>query len=144
MLERKKTLTGKAPAIPDNVTALEIKDVECDSMLRSVSYCDTRIAEINLYIKKCMKDETRIDAKQRAVLNACIKTKSMIEAGCAGGHITVAEYADMLKEILEKDKSLAGYFNKIKDVPENEKKKQICMARFKIVKTEYEEIKQHL
>lgn len=110
-------------------------------MLRSVAYCESRIAEINKNIQKCIKEETRIDPKERAVLTACIKTKGMIEAGCAGGHITVAEYAEMLKEVLEKDKSLAMYFNKIKDVPENEKKKQICMNRFKIVKVEYEEIK---
>ena len=91
-------------------------------MLRSVTYCESRIAEINIYIQKCLKEETRIDAKQRAVLSACSKSKGMIEAGCGGGFITVQEYCDMLKELLEKDKALAAYFNKIKDVPANAQK----------------------
>jgi hypothetical protein len=65
----------------------------------------------------------------------------MIENGCAQGHITVADYAEMLKEMLEKDKALAQYFNKIKDVPGNQKKMQMCMERFKRVKVEYDEIK---
>ena len=108
-----------APTVPVNVTAEEIKDVECDSMLRSVAYCESRIAEIKVYIDQCLKTETRIDAKQRAVLSACTKSKGMIEAGCGGGFITVQEYCDMLKELLEKDKALAAYFNKIKDVPAN-------------------------
>jgi hypothetical protein len=91
-------------------------------MLRSVTYCESRIAEINIYIQKCLKEETRIDARQRAVLTACSKSKGMIEAGCGGGFITVQEYCDMLKELLEKDKALAAYFNKIKDVPANAQK----------------------
>lgn len=111
-------------------------------MLRCVSYCDTRIAELNAYVQKCLKEETRVGAKERAVLSACGRSKAMLEAGCAGGHLTPQDYCDILKEVLEKDKALVGYFNKIKDVPANAQKMQICQARFKIVKVEYDEIVQ--
>ena len=113
-------------------------------MLRCVTYCESRMNELNAYVQICLKNETKIDPKKRAVLSACSKSKAMIEAGCGQGHITVQDYCDMLNELLEKDKALAAYFNKIKDVPENAEKQKICMSRFAIVKKEYEELKQNL
>ena len=110
-------------------------------MLRCVSYCEGRIKEIEIYQNKCIKDCTKIDPKQSAVLTACRKSKAMIEAGCGGGFITVQEYCEMLAEVLEKDKALAQYFNKIKDVPANAEKLKICTERFKIVKKELDELK---
>jgi hypothetical protein len=64
---RRKTLLDKAkgPPIPDNVTIDEIKDIECDSLLRSVSYCEYRIAEININVQKAIKEGARLDPKER-------------------------------------------------------------------------------
>lgn len=97
-------------APPAGVKQTDIDNVENDTLLRSVAYCEARAAEIAAIFQKNIQAGVRVDPALRAINNACHKTKSMIEQGCQGGHITPQEYAAMLAELLQKDLALIKYF----------------------------------
>ena len=102
-----------------------------------MAYCEARTAEIASIFQKNIQAGVRVDPALRAINNACHKTKSMIEQGCQGGHITPQEYAAMLAELMQKDLALVKHFG---DEPANQAKVQRCKIRFGIVKKEHAEL----
>ena len=122
----------------------DIEDVENQSLLYCVSYCDQRIKEISEKQLKGIKEGIRADPKEREVSRNCAKAKGTIEQGVQKQQITVKDYDTMLLNLMIKDKQLAAYFNKVKHIPENQKKLDICMARFKCAKQERKEFEGHV
>ena len=113
-------------------------------MLRSVAYCTFRIQEIDKSFEEAMAKGVRVDRKMRDFLKVLHQQKALLEQGCGSGAISPQEYLAMLKEMLQKDQQLAKYFKSASDVPANQQKLKICVARFKVVKQEAAEIEQAL
>lgn len=133
---------GPVP-IPEDLKA-EIVDPENTTMLRSVAYCTHRIQEIDKQFEEAMSKGVRVDRKLRDLLKTLHSQKTLIEQGCGTGAISPQEYLAMLKEMLQKDQQLAKYFKSVSNVPANQAKLKICIARFKVVKQEAAEIEQAL
>ena len=75
-------------APPAGVSEEDIADPENANLMRSVQYCEIRLNEINQEIQNCIKAETRIPKRTKALMKIVATSKAQIVAGINQGAIS--------------------------------------------------------
>ena len=72
-------------------------------MLRSIAYCEARVAEIDQEFKRAIAETRKLDPTLMATMKECKKVDGMLKAGFGSGDITPEDYLGILKEVATKD-----------------------------------------
>ena len=82
--EKKEEQTAEEVKVemPEGLSEEDLKNVESELMLRSVAYCEARIAEIDQTLKRQVANGERPDKKLRELNKVCNRMKAQIEMGC--------------------------------------------------------------